>query len=134
MPYYVVSKTIDALNRNGKCLKDAKVLILGVAYKKDTDDTRESPGVEIIDILKEKGAKVDYNDPFIPSFSGLRHYPDIAMKSVELSEKKLKEYDCIVIVTNHSQYDYSWIVKNSRLIIDTRNAMKGLKSKKIIKA
>lgn len=134
MPYYVVSKTIDALNRNGKCLKDAKVLILGVAYKKDTDDTRESPGIEIIDILKEKGAKVDYNDPFIPSFSGLRHYPDIAMKSVELSEKKLKEYDCIVIVTNHSQYDYSWIVKNSRLIVDTRNATGKIKNRNIIKA
>ena len=134
MPHYVVSKTIDALNRNGKCLKNARVLILGIAYKKDIDDTRESPGIEIINILKEKGAKVDYNDPFVPSFSGLRRYPDIAMKSVGLSEKKLKEYDCIVIVTNHSQYDYSWIVKNSRLVIDTRNATKGLKSKKIIKA
>lgn len=134
MPHYVVSKTIDALNRNGKCLKNARVLILGIAYKKDIDDTRESPGIEIINILKEKGAKVDYNDPFVPSFSGLRRYPDIAMKSVKLSEKKLKEYNCIVIVTNHSQYDYSWIVKNSRLVIDTRNATKGLKSKKIIKA
>ena len=134
MPHYVVSKTIDALNRNGKCLKNARVLILGIAYKKDIDDTRESPGIEIINILKEKGAKVDYNDPFVPSFSGLRRYPDIAMKSVKLSEKKLKEYNCIVIVTNHSGYDYSWIVKNSRLIVDTRNATKGLKSKKIIKA
>ena len=114
--------------------KNARVLILGIAYKKDIDDTRESPGIEIINILKGKGAKVDYNDPFVPSFSGLRRYPDIAMKSVKLSEKKLKEYNCIVIVTNHSGYDYSWIVKNSRLIIDTRNATKGLKSKKIIKA
>jgi UDP-N-acetyl-D-glucosamine dehydrogenase len=134
MPNYVVTKITDGLNRQGKCLRNSKILILGVAYKKDTDDIRESPSVEIIDILKDKGAKVDYNDPFIPSFSGMRHYPDLSMKSVEITGKTLKKYDCAAIITNHSQYDYPWIVKNSRLVIDTRNATARIKSKKIIKA
>lgn len=134
MPGYVISKIVDGLNRHGKCLKNSRILILGVAYKRDTDDIRESPGVEIIDILKEKGAKVDYHDPFIPSFSGLRHYPGLAMKSVELSEDKLKKYDCALIITDHSQLDYKWIVKNSKLIVDTRNATKQIKSDRIIKA
>ncbi len=134
MPDYVVSKIIDGLNKKGKCLKNSKILILGVAYKKDTDDIRESPAVEIIDILKNKGAKVDYNDPFIPFFSGMRNYPHLTMKSVPLSNKSLKRYDCSVIITNHSTYDYRWIVNNSRLVIDTRNATSGLKNSKIIKA
>lgn len=134
MPDYVVSKIIDGLNKKGKCLKNSKILILGVAYKKDTDDIRESPAVEIIDILKNKGAKVDYNDPFIPFFSGMRNYPHLTMKSVLLSNKNLKKHDCSVIITNHSMYDYKWIVKNSKLVIDTRNATSGLKDKKIIKA
>ncbi len=134
MPEYVVSKILDGLNMHGKCLKKSKILILGVAYKKDTDDIRESPAVEIISILKDKGAKVDYNDPYIPSFSGMRHYPELSMKSVPLTERKLKQYDCVVIVTDHSKYNYHFILKNSSLIIDTRNAIKNIKSKKIIKA
>jgi UDP-N-acetyl-D-glucosamine dehydrogenase len=134
MPNYVVSKIIDSLNGNGKCLRNSKILILGVAYKKDTDDTRESPAIEIIEILKYKGARVDYNDPHVPSFSGLRHYPALAIKSVRLSEKKLKQYDCAVIITDHSRYDYPGIVKNSRLVVDTRNALKNIKSSKIVKA
>ena len=134
MPNYVVLKVIDSLNKNGKCLKNSKILILGVAYKKDADDKRESPGIEIIEILKDKGAKVDYNDPHIPAFSGMRHYPNLAMRSIRLSEEQLKQYDCVVIITDHSQYDYPWIVKNSRLVIDTRNATKKMKSGKIVKA
>jgi UDP-N-acetyl-D-glucosamine dehydrogenase len=134
MPHYVVSKIIDGLNRNGKCLRNSNILILGIAYKKDSDDIRESPGVEIIDMLKKREAKVDYNDPHIASFSGMRHYPDLSMKSVELSEKKLRKYDCVVIITNHSRYDYPWIVKNSKLIVDTRNSTAKIKSGKIIKA
>ncbi|MFQ6083143.1 MAG: nucleotide sugar dehydrogenase [Candidatus Aminicenantia bacterium] len=136
MPNYVVSKITDALNEKGKSLKNSKILILGIAYKKDIDDIRESPGVEIIDILKSKGAKVDYNDPYIPSFSGMRHYPNLAMKSVKLTEEKLKEYDCMIITTDHSNYDYEWIVKNSKLVIDTRNATKNIKihQRKIRKA
>jgi UDP-N-acetyl-D-glucosamine dehydrogenase len=134
MPHYVVSRIIDGLNKDGKCLKNAKILILGVAYKKDTDDTRESPGVEIIEILKGKGASVDYHDPFVPSVSALRHYPDLSMKSVRLTEESLAKYHCTVIITDHSPFDYKWIVKNSRLVVDTRNAAGKLKSKKIIKA
>jgi UDP-N-acetyl-D-glucosamine dehydrogenase len=134
MPDYVVTKMTDGLNKNGKCLKNSRILILGVAYKKDADDIRESPAVEIIDMLKNKGAKVDYHDPHIPSFSGMRHYPNLAMKSVRLSESQLKKYDCVVIVTDHSQFDYPSIVKHSRLIIDTRNATKNSMNAKIIKA
>lgn len=134
MPDYVVSKIIDGLNRNGKCLKNAKILILGVAYKKDTDDTRESPAFMIIDILKKKGAKVDYHDPHVPSFSGLRNYPHLTMKSVRLMEARMKQYDCVAIITNHTHYDYGWILRNSKLIVDTRNVTRGLRSSKIIKS
>ena len=134
MPEYVVSKITDALNEKGQSLKNAHLLILGVAYKKDTDDIRESPGVEIIDILKNKGAQVDYHDPHIPAFSGMRRYPHLAMKRVELTEKKLQEYDCAVIITDHSYYDYEWIVEHSNLIVDTRNATGKIRNNKIIKA
>jgi UDP-N-acetyl-D-glucosamine dehydrogenase len=134
MPDYVVARIIDGLNTNGKCLKTSKILVLGVAYKKDTDDIRESPAVEIISMLKEKGAKVDYHDPHIPSFSGMRHYPGLSMRSIPLTENSLKRYDCAVIITDHSMYDYAWLVKNSKLIVDTRNAAKSIKSRKIIKA
>jgi len=106
----------------------------GVAFKKDADDKRESPGIEIIYILKGKGATIDYHDPHIPSFSGMRHYPNLAMKSVGLSKKQLKQCDCVVIITDHSEYDYPWILKNSKLIVDTRNATKNIKSGKIVKA
>ena len=134
MPDYVVNRIIDGLNKKGKCLKNAKVLILGVAYKKDTDDSRESPGLEIISLLKDKGARVDYNDPFIPSFSGMRHYPGLSMKSVRLTAVSLRKYDCAVIITDHSQYDYAWLVRNSKLVVDTRNAARNIKSSKIMKA
>jgi len=134
MPNYVVSRIIDALNKDGKCLKNSKILILGVAYKKDTDDIRESPGVEIIEILKGKGARVDYHDPFISSFSGMRHYPNLSMKSVRLTEESLRKYDCAAIIANHSQFDYKWIVKHSSLVVDTRNAAGKLKRRKIVKA
>ena len=115
-----------------KALKKARILILGVAYKKDTDDTRESPGVEIIDILKKKGAEVDYHDPHIPSFSGMRRYPHLTMKSVELTAEKLQEYDCAVIITDHSDYDCEWIVEHTNLIVDTRNAVRDCKNRKNI--
>jgi UDP-N-acetyl-D-glucosamine dehydrogenase len=134
MPEYVVSKITDALNEKGKSLKNANILILGVAYKKDTDDIRESPGVEVINILKSKGAQVDYHDPHIPAFSGMRRYPHLVLKGVELTEEKLQGYDCAVIITDHSYYDYKWIVEHSNLIVDTRNAMGKIKNTKIIKA
>jgi len=134
MPEYVVAKIADALNQQGKSLKNARILILGVAYKKDTDDIRESPGVEIINILKNKGARVDYHDPHIPTFSGMRRYPHLALKRVELTEEKLQEYDCAVIITDHSDYNYEWIVEHSNLVVDTRNATGKIRNKKIIKA
>jgi UDP-N-acetyl-D-glucosamine dehydrogenase len=80
------------------------------------------------------GARVDYNDPYVPSFSGLRRYPALSMRSIGLSEKKLRQYDCSVIITDHSRYDFSWILRNSRLVIDTRNALRDIKSSKIVKA
>ncbi|MBI5971513.1 MAG: nucleotide sugar dehydrogenase [Deltaproteobacteria bacterium] len=135
MPNYVVSKLIDALNDRGKSLKGSKILILGLAYKKDIDDMRESPSIRLIEMLSGKGAVVQYNDPFVPVFRLPRGHA-VALKSVRLDEKTLKEYDAVVIVTNHSAYDYEWIAKHSSLVIDTRNAAKNVTAHrdKIVKA
>ena len=132
MPYYVIQKTMEALNDRGKVLKDARVLVLGMAYKKDIDDMRESPSLELVRLLQEKGAIVDYNDPFIPAAVSRRR--DFKMTSKKLTEKVLKSYDCVLIATNHSVYDYKWIVENSALVIDTRNATSGIKSNRVVKA
>jgi UDP-N-acetyl-D-glucosamine dehydrogenase len=121
MPYYVVSRLMDALNERGKSTKEARVLVLGVAYKKDVDDKRESPALKIIELLIARGADVSYNDPYVPLFDHLRHY-DFAMQSVPLTEALLKQMDAVVIVTDHSCYDYQWIVDQAALVIDTRNA------------
>lgn len=134
MPYYVLQKTIDALNENGKNLKGARVLVLGAAYKKDVDDIRESPAVKIITLLKEKGAQVIYHDPYITEIKGMRKYPGLIMKAVELEEETLQGVDCVLLVTDHSCYDYGWILDNSTLIVDTRNAFKDYRSPKIYKA
>jgi UDP-N-acetyl-D-glucosamine dehydrogenase len=131
MPYYVVDKVIDALNDRGRSLKGSRVLVLGIAYKKDVDDLRESPSLELIRILKEKGARVDYNDPFIPV--ALSRRKGFKMRSIKLTENNIKKYDCLLIATAHSQYDYRWIVKKSRLVVDTRNATAGITDKKIVK-
>lgn len=133
MPYYVVSKTIEALNERGKSIKGARILVLGIAYKKDIDDQRESPSLKIISLLQKKGAIVSYNDPYVPQSFGHRDYPGLKLKSVRLSEKKLKEFNAVVIATDHSRYDYDWIVKNSFLVIDTRNAIKK-RRKNVVKA
>jgi UDP-N-acetyl-D-glucosamine dehydrogenase len=133
MPYYVIAKTIEELNRKKKSVNGAKILVLGIAYKKDVDDQRESPSLKIISLLKEKGAKVTYNDPFVPESKGHRDYPGLELKSVPLTEKMLKKYDAVIISTDHSAYDYDWIVKNSSLVIDTRNAIKK-KRKNVVKA
>ena len=135
MPEYVVSRTMDALNDRKKSLKGSKILVLGLAYKKDIDDVRESPSLELIELLKEKGAKVDYNDPYIPRTHKQRDY-DLKMKSKPLTAAMLKTYDVALIATDHSDYDYKWIVKNSKLVIDTRNATANVKTgrKKIVKA
>jgi UDP-N-acetyl-D-glucosamine dehydrogenase len=133
MPYFVVSRTVNALNDRRKSIKGAKILVLGIAYKKDVDDQRESPALIIISLLKKKGAKISYNDPYVPESKGHRDYPDLSLKSVPLSAGMLKRFDAVIIATDHSVYDYDWIVRNSSLVIDTRNAVKK-KRKNVVKA
>ncbi|MBP3960482.1 nucleotide sugar dehydrogenase [Gemmata sp. G18] len=137
MPTYVVSKVADALNDAGKPVKGSKVLLLGMAYKKDIDDPRESPGFELLDLLLKKGAKVSYNDPHIPTLPKMRHWPHLEpMESVALTPEALAGFDCVLIATDHTAYDYSWIVAHSPLVIDTRNATKKVAAgrAKIVKA
>lgn len=126
MPYYVVAKTMEALNKSSKSLKNSSVLILGMAYKKDVDDLRESPSLKLMELLRNSGVKVIYNDPYIPKLPFLRHYKFPALKSTPLSVSTLKKQDAVIIATDHSIYDYEWIVKSSSLIIDTRNATKNV--------
>ena len=133
MPYYVVDRTIEELNKRGRVIKGARVLILGIAYKKDVDDQRESPSLKIITLLKQRGAKVDYNDPHVLRSAGHRDYPELNMKSIKLDENALKKYAAVIITTDHTAYDYDWIVKHSRLVIDTRNAVKR-KRRNVVKA
>ncbi len=130
MPYFVIDQVADALNNHAKALKGAKILVLGLAYKKDIDDLRESPSLTIIELLREKGALVSYNDPFFPTVGRGRHY-DLNMSNTPL--ENLGQYDAVVIVTDHSSYDFKRIVEESRLVVDTRNATKGIVSGKIVK-
>lgn len=130
MPYHVVTSTAAALNRERKSLNGAKVLILGVAYKKDIDDLRESPALTIIELLQKEGAQVSYNDPFFEYVGRGRKY-NLEMKNTPL--ENLQQYECVVIVTDHSSYDYEAIVEQSNLVIDTRNATKGIQSSKIVR-
>ncbi|HEC97775.1 MAG TPA: nucleotide sugar dehydrogenase [Nitrospirae bacterium] len=134
MPYYVIDRVVYALNERGKSIKSSKILVLGLAYKKDVGDTRESPSLKLIDLLMQRGASVDYNDPYVPRTVKVRKY-DLKMKSVSLTEENLREYDCVVVATDHTDYDYDFIVRNSSLVVDTRNATKGVKERdKIVKA
>jgi UDP-N-acetyl-D-glucosamine dehydrogenase len=135
MPHYVVARTIEALNERRKSLKGSKVLVLGLAYKKDIDDLRESPSIELIELLREKGAKVDYNDPYIPRTHKQRQH-DLRMVSKKLSAKMLAGYDAVLISTDHSNYDYRWIVRNAKLVVDARNATAGVRGarSKVVKA
>ena len=134
MPYYVVQRVSAVLNETSKPLKGAKVLMLGIAYKKDVDDDRESPAYKIIDLLKRGGAEVSYNDPHIPRCFGMRHYPQLDMTSTPLTAETLQEADLVLLVTDHSAYDYSWIASQARLIVDTRNAFKNQASAHIYQA
>ena len=129
MPEYVVGRTVEALNQQSKALKGARILLLGLAYKPDIDDVRESPSFELIEKLEELGAEVDYNDPHVPQTHYMRRWGDLGKKSVALSPQTLAGYDCIVIATNHAAYDYKLIADNARLIVDTRNAMKDFKGR-----
>ncbi|MFH0888135.1 MAG: nucleotide sugar dehydrogenase [Planctomycetota bacterium] len=126
MPHYVVTKTMEALNKHSKSLKNSRVLILGMAYKKDVDDIRESPSLKLMELFQKHGAMVIYNDPFIPKLPHLRHYKFPPLKSTPLSAEMLKKQDAVVISTDHTVYDYQWLVQHSRLVIDTRNATKNV--------
>ena len=133
MPDYVIQKIIFALNREGKSLKNSRILLLGLAYKKNVDDTRESVTFKIMELLEEKEAVTDYNDPYIPQIKPTRKYKQFAgKKSVAL--KKINQYDCVVILTDHTSYDFKAIANQSKIIVDTRNACGNIKSNKVIKA
>jgi UDP-N-acetyl-D-glucosamine dehydrogenase len=133
MPDYVIQKIIFALNREGKSLKNSRILLLGLAYKKNVDDTRESVTFKIMELLEEKGAVTDYNDPYIPIIKSTRKYKKFTgKKSIPL--KKINEYDCVVILTDHTFYDFKAIEEHSSIIVDTRNACGKIKSDKVIKA
>ncbi|MDY0083498.1 MAG: nucleotide sugar dehydrogenase, partial [Ignavibacteriaceae bacterium] len=135
MPYYVVEKASEVLNKLKKSINGSKIIILGASYKKDVDDMRESPSLKLIEILRDKGAKVDYNDPYVPKLPRTRKY-HYDMKSVELTKNNLAKYDMILLSTDHSVYNYKFINSASKLILDTRNAFEkaGVKSEKIFKA
>jgi UDP-N-acetyl-D-glucosamine dehydrogenase len=130
MPYHVVSAVGTALNRHKKALNGSKVLVLGVTYKKDVDDMRESPALTIIELLRKEGAQVSYHDPFFPRIGRLRKY-DLQMECVSLDDAG--QYDCVLIVTDHSDYDYVHLVEQAQLVVDTRNATCDIKSDKIVR-
>jgi UDP-N-acetyl-D-glucosamine dehydrogenase len=129
MPYHVVSSVQEALNERRKSLRDARVLVLGVAYKKDIDDLRESPSLTIIELLQKAGAEVRYNDPYFAHVGQGRHY-NLNMDNTPL--ENLDKYDCVLIVTDHSDYDYQRIVAESQLVVDTRGATRGIKADNVV--
>jgi len=129
MPEYVVQRTLLALNQRGKAVKGSRVLVLGLAYKPDVDDVRESPSFELIEKLQELGAAVDYNDPLVPSTHAMRHH-DLRRKSVPLNPAALRKYDCVLIATHHAVYDWQMIADNAGLIVDTRNALARVSGKR----
>jgi UDP-N-acetyl-D-glucosamine dehydrogenase len=126
MPYYVIEKTIEALNNHRKSLNGSRILVLGAAYKKDVDDDRESPGYAIMKMLLEKGAIVNYNDPWIPKLHTTRKY-NFQMESTPITPELLSSMDAVIIITDHSDYNFDEIVEYANLVIDTRNATKGIK-------
>jgi UDP-N-acetyl-D-glucosamine dehydrogenase len=130
MPEFVVESVIEGMNRQGKALHGSRVLVLGMAYKRDIDDLRESPSLTIIELLQKRGALVEYNDPFFPSVGRGRKY-NLNMTSTPL--EKIPEFDCVVIVTDHSQYDYREIVAKAKLVVDSRNATKGIEAPTIFR-
>lgn len=132
MPHYVVGKITDALNERGKSLKNSHILLLGVAYKKNVDDMRESPSMELMELLEHKGAKVRYSDPYVPKLPKMRKY-EFDQTSVELTPGNLKGYDCVVVATNHDDFDYQMVKEYSSLIIDTRGVFRS-PSPHIVKA
>jgi len=133
MPYYVIERIMHILNENKLCLKDSKILLLGLSYKKDIDDLRESPSLKLIEILQDNGAIVDYNDDYTKEIPKLRKYK-FDKKSVKLTAENIKKYDIVLLSTDHSYYDIEFIAEHANIIVDTRNAFKNIKSNKIYKA
>jgi UDP-N-acetyl-D-glucosamine dehydrogenase len=137
MPHYVVNRLAEFLNDRSKPIKGSKIAILGAAYKKDVDDPRESPSFELMKLLLKRGAVLTYNDPHVPTLPKMRHYPDLpAMDSQALTPEYLGSQDCVVIATDHSAYDYGFIVQHAKFVLDTRNATKGITTgrEKVFKA
>jgi UDP-N-acetyl-D-glucosamine dehydrogenase len=130
MPYHVVSSVGGALNKRKKALNGSKVLVLGLAYKKDIDDLRESPSLTIIELLQNEGAEVSYNDPFFPTVGQGRKYR-LNMKSTPLDQ--IEKFDCVLVVTDHSSYDYQDIARRAQLVVDSRNATKGINSPNVVR-
>jgi UDP-N-acetyl-D-glucosamine dehydrogenase len=130
MPAHVVQSVAKGLNRQKKAMNGTRILLLGMAYKKDIDDLRESPSLAVIELLREQGAEVLYNDPYFPTVGRGRHY-DLNMTSTPLDS--LEQYDCVLIMTDHSAYDYREIVSKSQLVVDSRNATKGIESSSIVR-
>jgi UDP-N-acetyl-D-glucosamine dehydrogenase len=130
MPYFVVENIIEALSQRHKSLCGSRVLVLGLAYKRDIDDLRESPSLTIIELLQKRGATVEYNDPFIPSAGQGRKY---ALNMTSASLDRVPDFDCVVIATDHSQYDYPSIVSKAQLVVDTRNATRGMTNENIVR-
>ncbi len=130
MPYFVIEQIAAGLNEHSKPIKGSRILVLGLAYKRDIDDLRESPSLTIIELLRQRGAEVAYNDPFFPRVGQGRHY---ALNMTNTPLENLAEFDAVVIVTDHTSYDYEKIVAEAKLVIDTRNATRGIRSEKIVR-
>ncbi len=133
MPKYVVGRLAAALNDRGRAVKGSRVLVLGLSYKPDIDDVRESPSLELIELLRDQGAHVDYNDPHVPATHQMRKY-DLKMTSVPLTPESLAGYDAVLISTNHKAYDWAFIARHAKLVVDTRNAMNGVDSANVVKS
>jgi UDP-N-acetyl-D-glucosamine dehydrogenase len=133
MPKWVVNRVMDALNHREKALKSANILVLGIAYKSNVDDMRESPSVHVMEILREKGANVAYSDPYVPHFPKMReHHFDLS--SVTLTPEMISRFDCIILTTQHQLFDYQMIAEHAQLIIDTRGAFRQFKQDNIVRA
>ncbi len=133
MPQWVIAKLVDALNENGLSVKESRILVLGIAYKKNVDDMRESPSVELMELLQAKGAILEYSDPHVPVFPKMREH-QFSLTSIELTPEILKSFDVVLLATDHDKFDYDLISKNAKLIIDTRGKYQGNKSSHIIRA
>jgi len=124
MPQYVVDKVVSALNENSKSLKNAKILVLGIAYKKDVDDMRESPSVFVMELLRDWGAEVEYSDPNVPVFPKMREHT-FDLTSVELNPQNIQKFDAVILLTDHTDFDYGLVKENAKILVDTRGKFRG---------